>query len=89
VDELVEGLNENGYNTVGYADHIAILVNEKFPYIVSELLQEATCKGTFGKTWGLKPMVLHWIYIMIIIHSDLWCNAKVDEIQLQHQQDGV
>jgi hypothetical protein len=25
-----------------------------------------TCKGTFGKTWGLKPKVLHWIYIMII-----------------------
>jgi hypothetical protein len=24
------------------------------------------CKGTFGKTWGLKPKVLHWIYIMII-----------------------
>jgi hypothetical protein len=25
-----------------------------------------TCKGTFGKTWGLKPKALHWIYIMII-----------------------
>jgi hypothetical protein len=25
-----------------------------------------TCKSTFGKTWGLKPKVLHWIYIMII-----------------------
>jgi hypothetical protein len=25
-----------------------------------------TCKGTFGKTWGLKPKVLHWIHIMII-----------------------
>jgi hypothetical protein len=25
-----------------------------------------TCKGTFGKTWGLKPKGLHWIYIMII-----------------------
>jgi hypothetical protein len=27
-----------------------------------------TCKGAFGKTWGLKPKVLHWIYIMIIRH---------------------
>jgi hypothetical protein len=25
-----------------------------------------SCKGTLGKTWGLKPKVLHWIYIMII-----------------------
>jgi hypothetical protein len=25
-----------------------------------------TCKGTFGKTWGFKPKVLHWNYIMII-----------------------
>ena len=25
-----------------------------------------TCKGTSGKTWGLKPKVLHWIHIMII-----------------------
>jgi hypothetical protein len=25
-----------------------------------------TCKCTFGKPWGLKPKVLHWIYIMII-----------------------
>jgi hypothetical protein len=40
-DELVEGLNENGCNTLGYADDIAILVSGKFPYAVSELLQEA------------------------------------------------
>jgi hypothetical protein len=25
-----------------------------------------TCKGTFGKTLGLKPRVLCWIYTMII-----------------------
>jgi hypothetical protein len=40
VDELVEGLNENGYNTLGYADDIAILVGRKFQYTVSEFLQE-------------------------------------------------
>jgi hypothetical protein len=21
-----------------------------------------TCRGTFGKTWGPKPQVIHWIY---------------------------
>jgi hypothetical protein len=25
-----------------------------------------TCKGTFGKTWGLKTRVMHWIYTMVI-----------------------
>jgi hypothetical protein len=25
-----------------------------------------TCKGTFGKTWALKPRVLNWIYTMVI-----------------------
>jgi hypothetical protein len=25
-----------------------------------------TCKGTFGKTWGLKPRVVHLIYNMVM-----------------------
>jgi hypothetical protein len=31
VDDLLWGLNNNGYYTVGYADDIAILVNGIFP----------------------------------------------------------
>ena len=40
VDELVRGLSENGYCTLGYADDIAILISIKFPTTVSELHQE-------------------------------------------------
>jgi hypothetical protein len=140
VDDLIWGLNNNGYYTVGYTDDIAIPINGKFPHMVSEVLQTAlygvqqwcertnlsinpnkmvimpfarkrnikglkepilfskiiqlsnevkylgitldkglawkkqldtaiskaykafwTCRGTFGKTWGLKPKVVHWI----------------------------
>jgi hypothetical protein len=25
-----------------------------------------TCRGTFGKTWGLKPKVVHWIYTTVM-----------------------
>jgi hypothetical protein len=43
VDDLLWGLNNNGYYTVGYADDIAILINGKFPQTVSEVLQTALC----------------------------------------------
>jgi hypothetical protein len=43
VDELLWELNSNGYYTVGYADDIAILINGKFPYTGSEVLQTALC----------------------------------------------
>ena len=35
-----------------------------------------TCKGTFGKTWGLKPRVVHWIYTMVI-RPALTCGSTV------------
>jgi hypothetical protein len=38
VDDLLRGLNNNGYYTVGYAGDIAILINGKFPQTVSEVL---------------------------------------------------
>jgi hypothetical protein len=25
-----------------------------------------TCKGSFRTTWGLKPKVVHWLYIMVV-----------------------
>jgi hypothetical protein len=25
-----------------------------------------TCRGTFGKTWGLKPKVVYWIYTAVV-----------------------
>jgi hypothetical protein len=43
VDDIIWELNSNGYYTVGYADDTAILINEKFPYTVSKVLQTALC----------------------------------------------
>jgi len=42
LDELTEGLNENGCYTLGYADYITIVISGKFPNTVSELLQGAS-----------------------------------------------
>jgi hypothetical protein len=25
-----------------------------------------TCRGTFGKTWGLKPKVVYWIHTVVV-----------------------
>jgi hypothetical protein len=44
VDDLLSGLNSNGYYTVGYAGDIATLINRKFLHIVSEVLQTALCR---------------------------------------------
>jgi hypothetical protein len=41
VDDLLWGLNNRGYYTVGYADDFEILINGKFPQAVSEVLQTA------------------------------------------------
>jgi hypothetical protein len=43
MDDLLWGLDNNGYYTVGYADDIAVLINGKFPQTVSEVLQTALC----------------------------------------------
>jgi hypothetical protein len=41
VDDLLWGLNDDGYYTLGYADDIAILIHGKFLTTVSECLQTA------------------------------------------------
>jgi hypothetical protein len=43
VDDLLCGLYNYGYYTVGYADDIAILINGKFLQTVSEVLQTTLC----------------------------------------------
>ena len=48
VDELIRGLSENGCNTIGYADDIAILICGTFLHTILEHLQEAL------------SMVQHW-----------------------------
>ena len=48
VDELIGGLDRNGYYTQGYADDIALLILGKLPNTVSELLSmvEQWCDRT-------------------------------------------
>jgi hypothetical protein len=41
VDDLIWGVNNDGYYTVGYANDIAFPINGKFPHTVSEVLQTA------------------------------------------------
>jgi hypothetical protein len=39
LDKLLGELNGNGYYATGYTDDTAILIKEKFPSTVSEVLQ--------------------------------------------------
>ena len=46
-----------------------------------------TCEGTFGKTWVLKPRVVHWIYTIMITHilaynlMVWWKQCQQDRVQ--------
>jgi hypothetical protein len=31
-----------------------------------------TCRGTFGKTWGLKPKVVYWLYTAVVRHIAIY-----------------
>jgi hypothetical protein len=35
-----------------------------------------TCRDTFGKTWGLKPKVVYWIYTAVVRLSSNSCNGS-------------
>jgi hypothetical protein len=48
LDELTEGLNENGCCTLGYADYITITISRKFPKTVLELRQGASSMVNSG-----------------------------------------
>jgi hypothetical protein len=41
VDRLLATINDQGFNTYGYADDIVIIVQGKFAYTVRELMQAA------------------------------------------------
>jgi hypothetical protein len=55
------------------------------------------CKGTFGKTCGLKPRVVYWIYTMVIrpiltCISMVWCPRiifKVSTTELSKLETGL
>jgi hypothetical protein len=40
-----------------------------------------TCRGTFSKTWGLRPKVVYWIYTTVETHYYLCCHHMVAESQ--------
>jgi hypothetical protein len=46
-----------------------------------------TCRGTFRKTWGLKPRVIYWIYtvgvrpIVTYAATVCWARVKLKRIQ--------
>ncbi|KAI5754342.1 hypothetical protein M8J77_007902 [Diaphorina citri] len=144
VDELLNLLTSNGYEVIGYADDIVIIIRGKYEEVISDLMQNAlnitarwcrsnglsinpnkmtivpftrkrrlnirapniegtvvelsnevkylgitldhklnwnkhlekiskkataatwTCRRLFGRTWGLKPHMIHWSYVAII-----------------------
>jgi hypothetical protein len=43
MDDFHWGLNNDGYYTIGYADDIATLINDKFLQSISEVLQISLC----------------------------------------------
>jgi hypothetical protein len=55
-----------------FADDIANVINGKYVSTVCELMQKALfivqtwCRGVIGKTWGLKPQVVYWIYTSVV-----------------------
>jgi hypothetical protein len=51
-----------------------------------------TCRGTFGKTWGLKPKVVYWIYTAVVrpivtyAATIWWPRVKTSQAELSKLQ---
>jgi hypothetical protein len=53
-----------------------------------------TCRGTFGKSWGLKPKVIYWIYtgvvrIIVTYAATIWWSRvklKASQAELSKLQ---
>jgi hypothetical protein len=53
-----------------------------------------TCRGTFGKTWGLEPKMIYWIYTVVVrpivtYAATIWwprVNLKASQAELSKLQ---
>jgi hypothetical protein len=55
--------------------YLGVILDEKLNWYshIDHRLQKATiafwqCRRAIGKTWGLKPMVVYWIYTSVVRH---------------------
>jgi hypothetical protein len=49
------------------------------------------CRDTVGKTWGLKPKVMYWIYTVVVrpivtFATTLWVQFKTRKVELSKLQ---
>jgi hypothetical protein len=51
-----------------------------------------TCRGSLGRTWGLKPKEMHWIYTVVVrpqlpmwpVSGGLGSNSEQAELNLEN-----
>jgi hypothetical protein len=65
VDDLISGLNSNG-KYFGLTLDKGLTWKKQLDTAINNAYKVFwTCRGTFGKTWGLKPKVVYWIYTVV------------------------